>query len=112
MNNKDLKKLSRRELVEIIYQMKKNEQRMQEEIEALRAALEEKRIKIAQAGSIAEAAASLTDLFAAAQATADLYLGEIACMKAEAEKECKKIVEEVKQTSAKILSEGSEPYSL
>ena len=36
MINKELKRLSRRELVDIIYQLKKNEQEMQEEIEKLR----------------------------------------------------------------------------
>ena len=35
MNSKELKRLNRRELVDIIYQLKKNEQEMQEVIEAL-----------------------------------------------------------------------------
>ena len=35
MISKELKRLSRRELVDIIYQLKKNEQEMQEEIELL-----------------------------------------------------------------------------
>jgi len=87
MVSKELRRLSRRELVEIIYQMKKNEQQMQEEIAVLKAALEDKRMRISQAGSIAEAAASITKLFSAAQEAADLYLHEIACMKADAERQ-------------------------
>lgn len=42
MISKDLKKLSRRELMDIIYQMKKNEQQMQEEIASLQEALQER----------------------------------------------------------------------
>ena len=83
MGSKELKKLSRRELVDIIYQLKKNEQKNQEKIAALEESLREKRIRVSVAGSIAEAAADITQIFAAAQETADLYLGEIAAMKEE-----------------------------
>ena len=96
MINKELKKLSRRELVDIIYQMKKNEKQMQEEIAALQEALQDKRIKISNAGSLAEAAGEIAQVFTAAQKTADLYLHEIACMKADTEKECKKMLDEAK----------------
>ena len=71
MVTKELKKLSRRELVDIIYQLKKNEQEKQEEIAALEEALQEKRIRVSVAGSIAEAAADITQIFSAAQQTAD-----------------------------------------
>ena len=47
--NKELKHLSRRELVDIIYQLKKNEQEMQEEIEALKIELEDRRFRISTA---------------------------------------------------------------
>ena len=99
MITKELKKLSRRELVDIIYQMKKNEQQMQEEIAALQQAIEDKRIRLSVAGSIADAAADITQIFSAAQTTADLYLHEIACMKAETEKECQKMLEDAKLRS-------------
>lgn len=56
MVSKELKKLSRRELVDIIYQLKKNEQLLQDEIASLREALQDRRIHLSTAGSIAEAA--------------------------------------------------------
>ena len=87
---KELKKLSRRELVDVIYRMKKNEEQMQEEIAYLQYELEDKRIRISDAGSIADAAAEITQIFSCAQETAELYLNEIACMKEETEKECEK----------------------
>lgn len=107
MISKELKKLSRRELVEIIYQMKKNEQRMQAEIDSLQADLRDKRIRLSEAGSIADAAASIANLFSAAQMTADLYLHEIACMKDAAKQECEKKIEAAKQTSTQIPSEDT-----
>ena len=62
MVSKELKKLSRRELVDIIYQMKKNEQQLQEEVAALQEALQDKRIRIEEAGSVADAALSISDV--------------------------------------------------
>ena len=111
MFTKELRKFSRRKLVDIIYQMKKNEQQQKEEIAALKAALEDKRIRISEAGSISDAAVSLTDLLATAQSAADLYLDEIAAMKAETEMECARIIEEAKAEADRILAEGKEAYA-
>ena len=102
MVNKELRKLNRRELIDVIYQMKKNEQQMQEKIAALEAALEEKRLRISQAGSVAEAAVAVSNLLNAAQATADLYLQEIACMKADAEAEYRQSTAQTLKTAPGI----------
>jgi hypothetical protein len=96
MNNNDLKRLSRRELVDVIYQMKKNEEQLRAEIAALQDELRQKRINISEAGTIASAAADITQLFAVAQRAADIYLQEIADMRADTERECAKIIENAK----------------
>ena len=106
MNGKELKRLSRRELVDIIYQLKKNEQEMQEENAALKAALQDKRIRISNCGSIADAAVSVTDLLATAQSTADLYLQEIAEMKEKTQKECDQKIAETEQKVKEILADS------
>lgn len=102
MISKELKKMSRRELVDIIYQLKKNEEQLQEKIACLEEELQDKRIKLSVAGSIAEAAMDITNLFHTAQRTADLYLHEIACMKADAERECAQMIE---NTQKKVASQ-------
>ena len=106
MAGKELKRLSRRELVDIIYQLKKNEQEKDEALTALRAEQEEQRLRIAEAGSVAEAAVELTQLFAAAQKTADLYLQEIAARKEETEKECARLLEDARKQAEAILTEA------
>ena len=106
MISKELKKLSRRDLVDIIYQLKKNEQEKQEKIAALEEALQEKRIRVSVAGSIAEAAVDITQIFSTAQRTADLYLHEIASMKEDTERECAKMLEEAKKQAETILAEA------
>lgn len=105
MVSKELKKLSRRELVDIIYQLKKNEQLLQDEIASLREALQDRRI-------IAEAAISITNVFSSAQAAADIYLQEVSCMKQDAEIECTKMINEAKQRTAEIIAEGEKQRAI
>ena len=107
MVSKELKKLSRRELVDIIYQMKKNEQKLQNEIADLRQALEDKRFHLSTAGSIAEAACSITNVFSSAQAAADLYLQEIAAMKQDTEAECARLIAEAQKCAAEIIADAA-----
>lgn len=103
--------MNRRELMDIIYQMKKNERQMQKEIASLQEALQDKRLRLSVAGSVAEAAASITNVFSAAQMTADLYLQEISCMKEETEKECEAKIEDANRTVAKIMSDGEKKFA-
>ena len=110
MIGKELKKLGRRELVDIIYQLKKNEQELQEQVASLEEALQEKRIRLSVAGSIAEAATDITQIFAAAQTTADLYLHEIAAMKDETQRECEARVEEARKKAEELLQEGQRQF--
>ena len=109
---KELKKLGRRELMDIIYQMKKNELEMQEEIATLKAELEEKRIRLSQAGSVAEAATSITNVFSDAQKAADIYLNEISCMKAETEKKCEQKIKETNEKLRKLIADGKKQYEI
>lgn len=77
MADRELRRMSRADLIEIIYELRKNEAALQAENEALRQQLEDRNAKISKAGSLAELSASLNGLFEAAQATADQYLKEI-----------------------------------
>ncbi len=77
MTNKELKKLNRRELLEmLIVQIKDNEQ-LRNEIEEKNALLEERSIKLRNAGNIAQAALELNKIFETAQSAADQYLANI-----------------------------------
>ena len=106
MISNELKKLNRRELVDIIYQMKKNEQQLQDENTALQEKLQDRRLRVSMAGSIAEAATDITEIFSAAQITANLYLHEISCMKADAAKECERLLAEAREQAQQIVADG------
>lgn len=105
---KELKSLKRSELIEIIYQLKKSEQELQKENEALRKSLESKRISLANAGSIADAALALTDIFTTAQESADVYLSEIVQRKAELESDYDLIIDEANSKADEIVRKANE----
>ncbi len=74
MAHKELRRMNRTELIEIIYALQQNEDLLRQENESLRRQLEDRQIRMEKAGSIAEAALSLQHLFETAQAAADQYL--------------------------------------
>ena len=110
MISKELKKLNRRELVDVIYQLKKNEEQQQEKIASLEAELQDRRMHLSVAGSIAEAATDITGIFSVAQSTADLYLSEIASMKEDTQRECEKMIEEAKNKVKSIMADCKGKY--
>lgn len=105
---KELKSLNRSELIDIIYQMKKSEEELQKENERLRKKLENKRITLSRAGSIAEASLALTDIFDTAQSAADSYLAEIKRRHMSVEKECEMLVENARKEADAILRDAQQ----
>lgn len=78
LQEKDLNKLKRSELLEIMLAQSEEIDRLREELAKKDAELQDRTIKIGQAGSIAEASLALTKVFEEAQKAADLYLANVA----------------------------------
>lgn len=83
MTDKDLRRLSRAELLDILYEQRKRYEDSLAENQALRQQLEDRTLRIASAGSIAEAAIQVNGVFEAAQAAADQYLASVKAATAE-----------------------------
>lgn len=66
MAEKELRRMSRPELIEIIYALKSNEESLQKKNAHLEEQLNDRTIQISEAGSIAEAALQLNDIFSTA----------------------------------------------
>lgn len=77
MTDKEFKRLSRADLIDIIYELQRQKEAAEAQAEQLRQRLDEKEIRIAKAGSIAEAALQINGIFEAAQAVADQYLTSV-----------------------------------
>ncbi len=75
--NGDLRKLKRADLLEILVEQGRELERLRHELALAQAELEDRRIRIDNCGSIAEAALQLNGVFEAAQAAADQYLASV-----------------------------------
>jgi len=91
MTDKEFKHLGKGELIEIIYELKKEEERLKGELAQANAKLEERNIKINTSGSIAEAAININGVFEAAQKAADQYLEQVRVANEDTEEKCQEM---------------------
>lgn len=80
---KDLKKLKRQELLELMLEQQVTIEQQELEIKKLKREIKSRKIQIKEAGSIAEAALALNDIFQVAQQAADDYLENVRALKEE-----------------------------
>lgn len=111
MTEKELQRLNRREILEIlITQMEKNEHLQQQLDEAL-AKLSSKQIVIQNAGSIADASLQLNGVFESAQAAAEQYLENIKRINDQQEQMAQKLQADAQKQAAAIIAEA-DAYSV
>jgi len=110
MNEKALRKASREELLQLLIDSVKEKELLLEKMDAMQrqvddanARMQEFNVVTQEAGSVAEAAAQVTALLAAAQKTADLYLANIRRRQAEQEAICRKKQEESERLADEML---------
>lgn len=86
MTDKELRKLSRADLLEMLLEQTKLVDKLKIELEETKAALSERRLDIENSGSIAEAALKVNRVFEAAQKASEQYLENIKRREEEATK--------------------------
>ena len=74
MTDRELRKLSRADLLELLLKERQDNERLCAELKRVNEQLADKNIQIEQSGSIAEAALRLNGVFEAAEAAAQQYL--------------------------------------
>ena len=109
---KELRKMNRTELIEIIYALKKEEEEVNQKLEEAEQQLQNRTIQIAKAGSIAEAAMELNHVFASAQKAADEYLNSVRAANEEAEQYAKRIRKEAEEEALAIRAKTEEETEL
>ena len=77
MTDKELQRLRRSELLEILLSQQKQIESLKKELAEAKEQLEDRKLVMARSGSIAEAALKLNGIFEAAQRAADQYLFSI-----------------------------------
>ena len=106
MTDKEFKRLSRAQLIDIIYQLQLQMEDLTEQNRGLENALAEKRLRLSKAGNIAEAALEINNCFRSAQNAAEQYLNEIKTIREETEAERLRILKEA-QAEAKAILAGA-----
>ena len=117
MTDKELRRLSRSELLEMLIAQTEENDRLKIRLEQAEAQLRDRRIAIDKAGSLAEAALALNGVFQAAEAAAQQYLeniqrisgqqNELYCaLKEKAEKETAQMQQEAQAYSQKVHAEA------
>ena len=118
MNENELRRKSRSELCELLLAEMKKTAGLESELssvrlqladsrkqaEELNARLEDKKVQLEEAGSIADASLKLTAVFTEAQSAAQIYLDSIADMKARQEEVCRQKELESTQQAEELLA--------
>jgi soluble cytochrome b562 len=94
MTDKDLQKLKRIELLEILIEQGKTIERLEQELAEANKKLEERQLNMSNAGSIAEASLQITGIFEVAQSAAHIYLENIQKMEQATKEKCEEIERE------------------
>lgn len=110
MDDKKFRKISKKELLEILLAQAKRIEELETELVKTKEELNSKKITIAESGTLAEASLKLNEIFEVAQKSIDQYRFNVEekCreMEIEAEEKCKKLKEEADEYYAKVKSKS------
>ncbi len=106
MTDKEFKRLNRAQLIDIIYQLQLQLDSLTEQNQNLEAALADRRLRISNAGNIAEAALEINDCFRSAQNAAEQYLNEIEAMREETIQSRAQILAAARAEAAQIIADA------
>ena len=103
MTDKEFKRLSRAQLIDVIYQLQLRHEELIAKNERLEKELEDKRLRISKVGNIAEAALEIHDVMLASQDAAAHYVEEI---EIRANDEYQRICQEAQDKAASIIEKA------
>ena len=103
MTDREFKRLSRSQLIDIIYQFQLQQEELIAENERLKNALADKRILVNNSGNLAEAALEIHNVMQAAQNAAEHYLEEI---QRRVDSEYQTIMKDVRAEAAALLEKA------
>lgn len=97
MTDREMRKLSRPQLLEMLLVQAKEVSRLREELQQAQTKLDCRQIQIEESGSIAEAALKLNSVFETAQTAADQYLQNIRTLQENTRKRCEELESETRR---------------
>lgn len=106
MTDKEFKRLSRHQLIDIIYQFQLQVDTLTEKNQALEQELADKRLRLSNAGNIADAALEMNDCLRSVQKAAEQYLNEIKAIREETEAQRQRILSQAQAEAEAILADA------
>lgn len=111
MTDKELKKLSRIELLEILIDLSNENVELKKSVQELSYQLDNRNIMLTEAGSIAEASLKLNGVFEAAQAAASQYIENIQRISESQEEIAKQVETQAQQKAEEMLNQAEQQCS-
>ncbi len=108
MTDKEMKRLSRAELLEMLLVQTRETERLQNKLKQAEELLQERNLRIQNAGDLAHAVLDLNGVMEAAQEAAQQYLENIAAMESETKKRCQSLVAQAHQEAERIRRAAQE----
>lgn len=102
MKEKELKRLSRAELLELLLAQTRETERLRKRLEKADTELSNRYLKVQKAGDLAHAALEINGVMEAAQAAAQQYLDNIIKMESETKQRCEKMLADARKEAAQI----------
>lgn len=106
MKSKELKRLSRNDLLEMLLALSKENDLLRAANAQLKKQVEDRNITIESSGSLAEAALKLNGLFEAAQAACDQYTENIHSRSQQLEAYCRQREQETQETCDQMIAQA------
>ncbi len=104
MEDKELRKLNRKELLEILVEQSREIDSLRAQLEQMRQQLSERRFMLNEAGSIAEASLRIHQVFEAAQEAAQAYLENIQDLSGRQKAICAQMEKESREKAERMIA--------
>lgn len=106
MTAKELKHLSRNDLLEMLLALSKENDQLRRQLDQATKALEDRQIRIQEAGSLAEASLQLNGVFEAAQAACEQYAENLRYRSEHLEEICRQMEQETREKCDRMLTQA------
>ena len=106
MKEKELRKLTRKQLLELLLVQTERAEKLEEELKEKEALLKNRQLTELEAGNIADASLRLNGVFEAAQAAAEQYLENIMSKSSNVEEKAEAIITEAKKKAENMIAEA------
>ena len=108
MTDKELRKLSRADLIAMMLELAKENQQLREDLEHAHRKLESKRISIEKAGSLADAALQLNGVFEAAEDACSQYARNLQERSSRIQEYCTRMEQQTQEKCQRMLEQAQQ----